>query len=431
MKPLLYILLLSVCFVGCKKDKKDNTPQQQVTTEQGLSDDELSYWESLGVDTTFKTGDLIFEDGSGVRDWLDAHDPLFLAQFLKTTKPTGYDFLENELPSLIASSTYAAGWLTEDEHFADLGQRNGIAYVWGASDYIPLSSCEDATPSVNCVCTEQLHGLDCSGYIYHIFHTILNIGIERANTTTFANVETWNKAFAKSAQYKGIKAVDKGHLTAGQLKEGDIIVKPGHHMGMIVRTHSGLKFANSLGSYSRSCGVNNNSMHGPVVLPVRGSLAGELNQSYIAGYKVIRFENVNTCYAGFTAQGPLVYFPHLNAPSPYDGHIGLINADFAIELDPALQKLVQVGSNYGFVSPDIPGFHTLKNNIPYSVESAFSNNGGQVKVSLYDGAVVYAGTVNGERIDGTLTVNTTYTDEPSGMVTPTTMSCDMVLMKKR
>ena len=84
--------------------------------------------------------------------------------------------------------------------------------------------------------------------------------------------------------------IDKGHLSYTDFEAGDIIVWSGHHIGHIISTNSGLALLNSLGSYSKTCSVNSDSRHGPVI----SNITQNFISSVFGNYHILRLKDDNT-----------------------------------------------------------------------------------------------------------------------------------------
>lgn len=93
------------------------------------------------------------------------------------------------------------------------------------------------------------------------------INLPSGGTHDYAKTTTWNTAFDNSPDFKGLQMSDLIDLAPSDILPGDIIVAPGHHMGMVVDNGSFLGVFNSLGSPSYSCADNSIAKRGPIISP--------------------------------------------------------------------------------------------------------------------------------------------------------------------
>lgn len=287
---ILFISLSTLVLFCCKK----SNDEQPINSEVGLSDSALSLWNSLGVDTFTKIDDLTFDDGSNIKNYIEENEPGFISS-LRKMGPTS---TPDPLKLLIGNCQIVAAHLAERSNYPFSNGQNGIAYVYGAKDYTILNHCtDDKKNKITCLCTDNLYGLDCSGYIYQIFKIF---GLEPipnpllAGTAAFADINVWNDALKKSTTYSELILEDKKQLKYADLKVGDIIIHSGDHVGIILNAKDGTKkLFHSAGSWKNSCLENLSNERGPVIAPTNGV---QLTDAYLislfdGSYHVLRFSN--------------------------------------------------------------------------------------------------------------------------------------------
>lgn len=216
--------------------------------------------------------------------------------------------------------------------FPNVVGQDRLAYVWYASDINQQHQCSEDPNETDCNCDVARYGLDCSGLIYQVFNRA-GLLIARMNTGGYANISNWNSALDKSTIYSGIKAIDitKGLNIKYDLREGDIVVRAGHHMGMVfdsqISNQSSRIILNSFGKPKNDCKTNSDIKHGPVAMNPDDD---GLKSLFGRGYKVFRFTNPQSQYTlltslrinlVFAASGPkpsFVYAEYFLGATVYD-----------------------------------------------------------------------------------------------------------------
>ena len=426
MKTRILLLLAVAILFACNKDDGDTVNNKP---EQGLGDEQLAYWESLGADHSFTSDDLQFEDGTPMSNWMRMYESDFYSQYGRSAHPTQRNeavSLSARLKSLIATYTYAAEWLIQDENF-NFTDQTGIGYVWGSTQYLTKSACQhdhEKTPA--CGCTSYSNGLDCSGYIYQMFD-ISNLGIPGTGTTAYSATDLWQKALNKSASYNGLIIKNKGKLPFNQLMVGDIIDSPGHHIGIVGMVGGKKKIFNSLGSWKKTCMVNSDSKHGPIATPQDGNdfTQADVNKLFDKGnYIVLRFINPNVNYAGSTISGTLGQY-NLNGSPNYNGSIQIINLSLQVEFNPGKTAVTFADFTSNSDSPNIPNFYSLGIFMSNEVtSSSVSNN--QVSIT-FEGGATFSGTISGNTLTGNFSSPYIYTDNWSQETTNLTVATPITL----
>ncbi|MGY3213951.1 hypothetical protein [Mucilaginibacter sp. HD30] len=318
-KPCLPIKLVGFILLfalSCKKKEQspiiteqatstaEKPPATEIVKEVGLStsDGEYQLWEGIPVDTMTRLSDLKTIDGKNLDEWFKSQQ-LKVSQSISSLKTMAETPLSpgQALATLLSRCKRAAFEFTSrypdvktfHSNFPNIKEQDRLAYVWAASDTDKQHLCSEDKTETDCACSKPLYGLDCSGFVYQIFSKA-GLDIQRLGTSGYADLNYWNSLFAKSGIYSGIKAVDVTKITSNyDFLEGDIIVRPGRHMGMVFDGKNGRSILNSFGKPSNTCEINSDMQHGPVGMAPNSE---DLKFLFEKGYKVIRFKNVNTEY---------------------------------------------------------------------------------------------------------------------------------------
>ncbi len=275
------LLLISFLFIlSCKKtDTGTGIPPPTNPTDtlpDALTADEIQTIENAGVDSLSTFSDALFSDGSNIGDWLSKNDSGYAYAFdgKLGVSPS------SEINLFIGRLTKAGCQLINDKLYSFPSQPNGIAYVYGSR------SIKQPSTYPNAKCQQGLYGIDCSGMIY-LMAKASGVPISVGNTTTYTDTSTWNAAFKNSTDFTNLAMADLGRLSQDDIIAGDIIVAPGHHMGMIFKSvkESSLGVLNSLGSPDSTCASNSNSRHGAIITK---NVAKWFTDLFKSGYHVLR-----------------------------------------------------------------------------------------------------------------------------------------------
>lgn len=287
MKTILSIYILCSLFLfSCKKS--DNTQATQPRVDEKLSDTDLSLLDGLVNNTTAKLSDLKFSDSSSIQDFLKVYDTALYLQAMKVATVIPSTYL-NQKKLFIAEMIANGLILTQKNRFSypDQGpskpQQNGIAYSFGSKQYESREK-----PSGSCNSNLELHGLDCSGFIYQITKKSelpLAPTADNCNVAFLNNPELWTKAFAVSPFFNKLKMeYVKVTRPKPDLQIGDIVLWTGH-VGMIIQNEQ-LMHSSGYADIKpgRDCNLNL-TIKGPQISKITG---GFLNDFGDGTFKILR-----------------------------------------------------------------------------------------------------------------------------------------------
>lgn len=193
-----------------------------------------------------------------------------------------------QLAQLIANFATTAASIANDANHqkpagaADEPKQDGLAYNYGSRDYNARKK------MFNIPCVMKVFGLDCSGYLYHIFidNGCSDMDLVAAEQAKPANL---NKAIA--GVVSGVKAADKGKLTSTSIQSGDLVYwdkldgQAASHIGIALKSGNTVYIYQSNG-LKQGCAEN--------LLTGRGPRNFTLSDSYWFGananWKVLRYE---------------------------------------------------------------------------------------------------------------------------------------------
>jgi cell wall-associated NlpC family hydrolase len=172
--------------------------------------------------------------------------------------------------ALIANMTTVARHLSEDQahQYSYEGAlspaQNGLAYVYGSKNF---------TTRKNALawgsCPENLYGLDCSGYLYHMFKGA-GIDFPVGSAIHQKNTNTLLSAFSHYPSTSNFVVQNLGRINEQNLWVGDIIYWSrldgitASHIGFITRDNNNNAYVfQSNGSHSNNCSANYGSQRGP------------------------------------------------------------------------------------------------------------------------------------------------------------------------
>jgi hypothetical protein len=284
----LIVLAATLITLSCKKD--DNTLPN--TSDLGLPEKAVNQLDTVPGNSldlkNFKTS-----DGHGIKSILELYDPTFLNSIggrsaVVQSELTGEEQKDLLVSKLIGSAYYFTSrmFFTYPNEGPSNPAQNGLAYVFGSR------SINQRTRSTGS-CTENLHGLDCSGLIYNLFRMSGVSLTLPTSVQTFSNVSYLNNALSNSV-YKDLK-VESKTLPIDSLLTGDIVLwfkSDGNHMGIIGFDWNNSKMIfQSNGSANNRCAENYGSKRGPRCLPF-SSRYWDSEDSWFFGetYSVLRIK---------------------------------------------------------------------------------------------------------------------------------------------
>lgn len=201
--------------------------------------------------------------------------------------------LENELNkntinSLKADILKNAFHLTTNNNFNHYGNE-GLAYVWGSKNSSIKTKPVDYAGYPN-ICSEELYGLDCSGFIYEILiNSKLNLPENPryyANANWFSIAKNWKEPLDQYLNCVNCyKVYNLNTKSIDDIKSGDIIYflndKKVYHIGITFKYKNKLIFFESGGSPRYDCSTNIK----------KGPRAIELTKTFLEkrNYKILRF----------------------------------------------------------------------------------------------------------------------------------------------
>jgi hypothetical protein len=279
MKTNLRFLIIILCFVVACSDteKKNNNSQDSPLTAAQLK----ILDEAPDVDVPLES--TILPNGKNVVEFLTEYDPSFL-QSLDGGRVASTDLTpQNQKNLLIARMEARAHDLVNRSTYKKTtGQENGLSYVFGGKELklmTPVGECTD----------KQLVGLDCSGLIYQLAQSAKLFTFPEGNAENQGQVETWNNAFKKSAEFTKLTAERIDNILASEMIAGDIIywINDGDvtHTGVVLNTDGGgLKIYQSNGTSeaSNDCAANYGPKRGPRSIYVSAANLGAFGDSYYA-----------------------------------------------------------------------------------------------------------------------------------------------------
>lgn len=297
---LFFCFSVGILFlIGCKKSKKEESPQTTPVTPpagafDNLSAADLALLDQLKTDTTTRLSDLKYSDGTSIKDFLLEHDPAFLSQHPGGRLTKMQDFNPAFQKKFLIGRMFAMGFYltyrpshTYPSEGANKPAQYGLAYLSGSKQY---SKRQKATKGA-CT-TEELYGLDCSGMLYQMTSesslVLTTDLVEKCNVASLSELDRWNTAFKKSADYKNLHAEKMGSIDKSEFKMGDVLFWSGH-VGVILASGGDLAFFQSAGNTEQAdCEPNKGPKRGPSIkTPITKEFLDYFQKIY-GSYNVLR-----------------------------------------------------------------------------------------------------------------------------------------------
>ncbi len=275
MKRAQVILFITfvVLLVGCKKDK-----HEEIRDGDYLTADELAFVDALPRATNFQPDNILLPNGEVLKDFMQTVDLDYYNNWSRVNGPQTFENLgpQDARNALIGRLTLTAWNLTDRSlhQYPDEGTgkpaQNGIGYSWDGKDY----NVREAPPGAGTICKEQIHGLDCSGFIYQLFLSA-GVTIPVGTADTQRQPKVLEDAIKKSIpSLKKVKVEDLGQLSIDKIENGDIIYwSDGNsvfHIGMVLKKNTGdlavFMSAGTKGVNQTECDNNLSPSHGPIAV---------------------------------------------------------------------------------------------------------------------------------------------------------------------
>jgi hypothetical protein len=268
MKHLQISVLCLLFIFGCKKDNETSVTKPR---GEGLNDSELAIIEKTPDSNPYTLNDVILPNGLTVKAYLLQVDPAFYANFGRINAEPYEGLGPQDARNLLIAriSTLAFNLIDRSKHtFPDEGPnkpaQNGLGYSFGSKEYDFRQK-----PPGSSTCTQEIRGLDCSGFIYQVFkYSGVTIPTGRADDQRKATTLQTSIKAAIPALEK-VKVEELGKIDIAKFESGDIIswMTSGvaFHIGIILNTPSGLKVLASNGNANSAsdCALNIGSTRGP------------------------------------------------------------------------------------------------------------------------------------------------------------------------
>jgi hypothetical protein len=268
MKKHLYFCFASLAFfflLSCNKD--DNSDEQDQGEE--LTSEEVTYFDSQpNIEVSLE--DIILPNGESVSEY-QIEIESGTRDNLKTTSRPGEDGPQASKNKMLASMIVAANYLVTDSNFQYTGNdmitgfpaQDGLAYSFGSKEF----SVRQSPPFGEC--TDDVYGLDCSGFIYHIFKAA-GIDIPVGQAEDQRKVEILNNSIKEIPGFNKIKFEDFGQIPQGEFETGDIIYwlrgSKAFHIGIVLKTRNEQMLifqSNGTGKSANNCAENYKKNRGP------------------------------------------------------------------------------------------------------------------------------------------------------------------------
>ncbi len=278
-KIIISLLFATIIFSNnsCKKDKggEDISGPSQ---EQGdyLTPEELAIVDSIPRATNFTPSNIILPNGETVENFMKLVDSGFYNAWNRSQSIFDNLGPQDARNALICRLTMVARKLTNRSLFQypDEGTnkpaQNGLAYSWGGKDH----TVRQAPVGAGTICTEEIHGLDCSGFIYQLFANS-GVTIPKGRANDQRQTKTIKNAIIQSIpSLNKVKVDDLGRLDISKFESGDIIywTKNGDafHIGLVLKRTDGslavFMSAGTVGVINSECLSNRDLKHGPVTV---------------------------------------------------------------------------------------------------------------------------------------------------------------------
>lgn len=174
--------------------------------------------------------------------------------------------------------------------------QNGLAYIFGGKYWTYRTKASYSTNSAYAPCSEYLYGLDCSGFIYHLYK-YAKLNFPEGPAAEQHKASTIQNALSAYPSLQIMTTVDLGKIQPIQFESGDIVYwskldgSSASHIGIVLRDFSGKMFVyQSNGSSYKNCQSNYGLGRGPRTV--------QLNSDYwfgsSANWKITRITVPNT-----------------------------------------------------------------------------------------------------------------------------------------
>lgn len=227
--------------------QKDNDIFPYTGDPEALSESDLAVLDNMPEATGFSPATVVLPNGETLENYLKAVDAAFYDQWFKTTATPFDDLGPQGARNLLISRLSAVAFdLTDRSQYQkpDEGPgrpaQNGLAYSWGGKNH----NIRQTPPGAGTACTEQLYGLDCSGFIHQLF---TNAGVPivagPANVQRKAN-ELKNAIKAGIPVMDKVKVEELEDLPVENFETGDIIYWKNpdggvRHIGLVLKALNG------------------------------------------------------------------------------------------------------------------------------------------------------------------------------------------------
>lgn len=282
MKKIIITLLVATIIFSnnsCKKDKggDDITSASEAQSGDFLTPEELSIVDSIPRATNFLPSNILLPNGETVENFMQLVDSGFYNAWNRSQSIFDNLGPQDARNALISRLTMVAYNLTNRNlhQYPDEGSnkpaQNGLAYSWGGKDH----TIRQAPIGAGTICTEEIHGLDCSGFIYQLFAKS-GVTIPKGRANDQRQTKTIKNAIIQSIpSLDKVKVDDLGKLDISKFESGDIIYwtkKNGEafHIGLVLKKTNGslavYMSAGTVGVKNSECLSNKDLKHGPVMV---------------------------------------------------------------------------------------------------------------------------------------------------------------------
>lgn len=335
-EKVLFVLLPGIILLcsTCQKDEVELSLLGEIERE-ALNEEQAAFWEDQ-EDVVLTASDIILPNGFNVDEYLQQMDPDFLEEWNYKSSYAASMLEPSEFKNLlIAKMSKVALYLTKRSNFVYEGSpefgmpdQNGLAYSYGSRNYKERMKPPKGT------CTEEVYGLDCSGFIYHLFLAV-NVDL---TTNTWADkqrkpAELLPAIKAAYPEMEKILVEDLGKIETSAFKSGDIIYwqeldpetgeKKAYHIGMVLKNKNGnLAIAQSNGRGDSECYKNYGLKRGPRFVTLLNAVKPESQWGFGDDYGIVRIDTEKPEPLDYTKCGVLIriygYYHETTAQSSWD-----------------------------------------------------------------------------------------------------------------
>lgn len=273
MKNQLYLITFCVTLFllpGCKKD--DDT--SELAEGEELTSEEVAFFDSQpNVGVSFE--DILLPNGESLDEFLLEIESEQQDNVKSTSRP-GEDGPQAAKNKMLARMIVTANFLVTDSNFQYAGNdmitgfpaQDGLAYSFGSKEF----GVRQSPPFGEC--TDDVYGLDCSGFVHHIFKAA-GITIPVGQAEDQRKVETLNNSIKGLPGFNKIKFEDFGQIPSGEFETGDIIYwlrgSKAFHIGIVLKTRNEQMLiyqSNGTSKSANNCEKNYSKNRGPrTILP--------------------------------------------------------------------------------------------------------------------------------------------------------------------